>query len=713
MKIKELVNFGIPEDIIKKLEENGYIELFPPQELAIKKGVLDFKNLLLATPTASGKTLIGILAAIKNILKGGKVLYVCPLRAIASEKYDELNDMFKDRIKIALSIGDYDSSDPWLQDYDFIISTYEKADSLLRHKAKWIEKISLVIIDEIHMLDSDRGPTLEFLIARLKKEIPDIQYLALSATVKNYKEIADWLNAEALTINWRPVQLKEGVYRGGIILYSNNEIKKINTVSGISYVDLTLDCLKEGGQALIFNNSRISAIRSAVKLQEYVIKEILKEEKEKLKEVVEMFEENDRNTQILKEIVKNGVAFHHAGLSFKTRKIIEKFFREGLIKVISSTPTLAAGVNVPARRVIIQDVIRYDPIEGKIEKLKVNEYKQLAGRAGRPRYDVYGEAIIIAKGKYDVDILMEEYVKAEVEPINSVISNEKDLRPHILSLIANEIANNFADLKKILCLTFAAKKEGIDKLLVLSRRIINFLLEEGFIYGSLEKFKSNYIGKRINELYIDPLTASIIIKGIKELNKINNDYDEIFYLYLICCSEDMQTLNVLKNEEDLLLEDLNKYLENKFLYPKPDLYDYKTLRAYKTAKLLYDWINEEKEDILADKYNIGVGDLYLIVQNAKWLLYSAKELARLLGYKEISKELNTLLERVKEGVKEELLELVKIPNIGRVKARILYNAGFRNLGKLKEAKEIDILKLPGIGKETYNSIREYLKSLTD
>jgi Superfamily II helicase len=516
-----------------------------------------------------------------------------------------------------------------------------------------------------------------------------------------------------LTINWRPVQLKEGVYRGGIILYSNNEIKKINTVSGISYVDLTLDCLKEGGQALIFNNSRISAIRSAVKLQEYVIKEILKEEKEKLKEVVEMFEENDRNTQILKEIVKNGVAFHHAGLSFKTRKIIEKFFREGLIKVISSTPTLAAGVNVPARRVIIQDVIRYDPIEGKIEKLKVNEYKQLAGRAGRPRYDVYGEAIIIAKGKYDVDILMEEYVKAEVEPINSVISNEKDLRPHILSLIANEIANNFADLKKILCLTFAAKKEGIDKLLVLSRRIINFLLEEGFIYGSLEKFKSNYIGKRINELYIDPLTASIIIKGIKELNKINNDYDEIFYLYLICCSEDMQTLNVLKNEEDLLLEDLNKYLENKFLYPKPDLYDYKTLRAYKTAKLLYDWINEEKEDILADKYNIGVGDLYLIVQNAKWLLYSAKELARLLGYKEISKELNTLLERVKEGVKEELLELVKIPNIGRVKARILYNAGFRNLGKLKEAKEIDILKLPGIGKETYNSIREYLKSLTD
>jgi helicase len=712
LKIKELINFGIPEDIIKKFEDNGYVELFPPQELAIKRGILEFKNLLIATPTASGKTFIGILAAIKNILKGKKVLYVCPLRAIASEKYEELNELLKDKIKIALSIGDYDSADPWLENYDFIISTYEKADSLLRHKAKWIEEISLVIIDEIHMIDSDRGATLEFLIARLRKEIPYAQYLALSATVKNAKEIANWLNAEALTINWRPVPLKEGIYRSGIILYSNNETKKINTISGISYIDLSLDCLKEDGQVLIFNNSRISAIRCAVKLQEYVSKELSREEKEKLNEISKMFEENDRNTQILKEMIKNGVAFHHAGLSFSSRKIVEKFFREGLIKVISSTPTLAAGVNVPARRVIIQDVVRYDPIEVKVEKLSVNEYKQLAGRAGRPRYDLYGEAIIIAKGRYDVDILMEEYIRADVEPVNSVINDEKDLRPHILSLIANDITNNFTDLRKILNLTFAARKQNIDRLLSLSRNVIDFLIKEGFVYGNLERFRASYLGKRINELYIDPLTASIIIKGIKELSVTNNDYDEIFYFYLICSSEDMQKLNVSKNEEDFFAEDLEKYLENKFLYPKPDLYDFETLRAYKTAKLLYEWINEEKEDIIADRFNIGVGDLYLIVQNAKWLLYSAKELAKLLGYKEISKELSILVERVKEGVKEELLELVKIPNIGRVKARILYNAGFRSLEKLKEAKEIDIIKLPGIGKETYNSIKEYLKNLS-
>jgi helicase len=246
----------------------------------------------------------------------------------------------------------------------------------------------------------------------------------------------------------------------------------------------------------------------------------------------------------------------------------------------------------------------------------------------------------------------------------------------------------------------------------LSRNVIDFLIKEGFVYGNLERFRASYLGKRINELYIDPLTASIIIKGIKELSVTNNDYDEIFYFYLICSSEDMQKLNVSKNEEDFFAEDLEKYLENKFLYPKPDLYDFETLRAYKTAKLLYEWINEEKEDIIADRFNIGVGDLYLIVQNAKWLLYSAKELAKLLGYKEISKELSILVERVKEGVKEELLELVKIPNIGRVKARILYNAGFRSLEKLKEAKEIDIIKLPGIGKETYNSIKEYLKNLS-
>lgn len=705
MNISELEKFGIPHEYIKKLKENGYINLYPPQVLAIEKGVLDFRNVLLATPTASGKTFVAILASIKHLLNGGKVLYLCPLRALASEKYEEFKNLIE--FKIALSIGDYDSEDPWLRNYDVIISTYEKADSLLRHKAPWISDVSLVVIDEIHMLDSDRGPTLEFLIARLRKQIKDAQFIALSATAINAKELAEWLSAEAIISNWRPVPLKEGVYRNGVIHYKDGSIKKIPIRSGVAFIDLALDILDEGGQALIFNSTRANSMKNSERLKDFVRRYLTRDELKELKALAEKVEENDWLSSTLKDQIINGVAFHHAGLSYNARRIVEEGFRNSLIKVVSSTTTLGAGINVPARRVIINEISRYSAGLGYAEIMTVNEYKQLAGRAGRPRYDVYGEAIIVAKGKYDVDILLENYIKGEGEPIFSQIKDEKSLRSHILSLIANEIVTNEEELKNILHETFASKQVGILFLERIANKVINYLQRASFIV-----VKNNYIatplGKRVSELYIDPLTAEQIVKGLKNLS-IEYLYDDFYYLLLISSTEDMQRLSVFKSEIDILrdeLEMINKKYPFKF-----DIYDEDSLSIIKTAKMLKSWVDEEREDEIADKYSIGLGDLYNLIQIASWICHAAKEISKLLGQQEAYNKLSKLEERIENGVREELLELVRIPKIGRIRARILYNAGFRDIEKLSKAKEEEIISLPMIGIETYKSIKEFLAKM--
>lgn len=189
-------------------------ELRPSQEKAIKKGSLNRNNILVCTPTASGKTLIAELSMVKSILeKKGKAIYIVPLKALANEKFKDFKKRYGNFLNIALSIGDLDSADNYLVQYDLIVCTAEKLDSLIRHHAPWLSMISTVVIDEVHLLnDHGRGPTLEILITMLRQLLKDVQIIALSATIGNPKELAEWLGANLVEDDWRPVKLYKGVY---------------------------------------------------------------------------------------------------------------------------------------------------------------------------------------------------------------------------------------------------------------------------------------------------------------------------------------------------------------------------------------------------------------------------------------------------------------------------------------------------------------------
>ncbi|MCW3981517.1 MAG: DEAD/DEAH box helicase, partial [Candidatus Bathyarchaeota archaeon] len=447
MKVAEL---PINEIVKRIITESGITELYPPQEEAVRAGALERADLVLASPTASGKTLTAELCALKHVMEfGGKTLYLSPLRALASEKFREFRKYSKIRkpngssVRIGISTGDYDSDDHWLERYDIIICTNEKADSLLRHRVNWIEEISLVVADEVHLLnDSERGPTLEVVLARLMQINPEIQILALSATIRNAEDLADWLNAKSVTTKWRPVPLKEGVALQGEILFKDGEAANAEKVVRNPLLNLILKTVKTGGQALVFastrRNAAATASKAAVELGR-ILTRPTKRSLSLLSEKIAATGERTRISELLANQVKQGVAFHHAGLGGSHRKLLEDAFREGKLKVLAATPTLAFGVNLPARTVIIQDYRRYEVGYGYYP-ISVLEYKQMAGRAGRPKYDKVGNAILVAKTEDERDYLMENYVLAEPERIWSKLAVERILRPHVLSTIAAKYA---------------------------------------------------------------------------------------------------------------------------------------------------------------------------------------------------------------------------------------------------------------------------------
>ena len=223
MKV-ERIKKDIPEKLYKIISEE-ITELRPAQAKAIDAGLFDGKNLLICTPTASGKTLIAELAAVKGILeRKGKAVYVVPLKALANEKFKDFKNKYGKLFKIAVSIGDIDSADPYLIDYDFIFTTSEKLDSLIRHHSPWLKFIQTIIIDEIHLMnDPGRGPTLEILITILRKLLSKSQLIGLSATIGNPEELAEWLGAQLVTDSWRPVKLEEGVYLKGKIEFKSRK----------------------------------------------------------------------------------------------------------------------------------------------------------------------------------------------------------------------------------------------------------------------------------------------------------------------------------------------------------------------------------------------------------------------------------------------------------------------------------------------------------
>ena len=707
MKIEEL---KLSQPAIDFLLSEGFECLYPPQEACIKEGLLDGQSILVSAPTASGKTLIAMLAMISYISRNtGKVVYLSPLRALAAEKFKEFkkleNITFKNKFKVGISTGDFESIDKNLSKNNVLILTNEKMDSIIRHSADWIDDIGLVIADEVHLIgDDDRGPTLEMILTKLKLLEKRPQIVGLSATITNSDDIAQWLGCVLVENKWRPVPLSEGVCDGDRVIMNDGRMFHVERSIRGTAIDLGVQSVMDGGQSLIFAETRTRSKSLATKASDAISRLLKVNEVKTLETVSKKILANNEHTDlinVLADLVKKGVAFHHAGLNQNCRDIIEDEFRKGLIKLLSSTPTLAAGVNLPARRVVISNINRYNAKIGANRPISVLEYKQLCGRAGRPQYDDFGESIIV--GNANTDDLLDYYVNGEPESIVSKVTEDKSLRTHVLSTIATNPGIKKEEILDFFLQTFGgiqSRKPTVKFAIDVSLR---FLKTQNLILNKGDRYAATEFGKKTSMLYIDPLTATYFRDTIENVSKKGKhtlglihliSSTEEFFPKFAMRNKDYETASILiENHQSELLESISEY------------------DCSRSLMALHAWITESSELSISDQFGVESGDLHRMVETADWLMYCLREISKHVERIDLLDELANLRTRIVYGIKEELLDLVKIKGIGRVRARMLYKHGLKTNDDLAKIPVKKLAEIEKIGSTLADNIKAELRKV--
>ena len=479
---------------------------------------------------------------------------------------------------------------------------------------------------------------------------------------------------------------------------------RIETISDNAALNLAIDTIKNGKQAIVFANTKRSAEKAAEDISHKI-----KTQDEKLErlseECLHALSKPTKQCERLSRCIKKGIAFHHAGLTSKQRELIEDNFRNGSIRVICATPTLAYGIDMPAFRVILKDLRRYS--QRGMDYIPVLEYLQMAGRAGRPNFDKKGEAIAIAATEPEKKKLFEKYVKGSPEDIYSKLAVEPVLRTYILSLISSDFVNTKKEIFNFFSKTFWAHQfADTFELQQIIEKMLNLLGDWEFIKSSKkedfasadelenEKNKATLLGKRVAELYIDPLTAHNFIECIKKAAK--KTIIPFSFLQMISHSLELRPLLKVKMKEyDKLQEELVKY-DSFLLEEEPSLYEpeYEDfINSAKTALFFQEWIDEKDEEYLLENYDIRPGEIRVKLDKADWLLYASEELTRISQLQPLLKDFAKLRIRIKHGVKEELIPLLKLEHIGRVRARKLFYNKIKDIADIKEA---DLQKLTQI-----------------
>ncbi|RMF06455.1 ski2-like helicase, partial [Candidatus Woesearchaeota archaeon] len=409
------------------------------------------------------------------------------------------------------------------------------------------------------------------------------------------------------------------------------------------------------------------------------------------------------------------------GLAPKQKELIEEEFRKGTIKIICCTPTLAAGVDLPAFRTVIRDLKRYSGNWG-MSYIPVLEYYQMAGRAGRPGMEDYGEAIIVAGSEAEMEELVDRYVYGHPEPITSKLAVEPVLRTYVLSLVASRLVNSREKLLDFFKRTFWAHQyKDMTRLEVILDKVIDLLEDFEFIRVEGEKqnpggnefisadtltnegagetrITATLLGRKVAELYIDPLTAHDMMLGIRKA--VSKGAGSFGILHLIFSTLEMRPHLRVKTREIEEVEEKLAEFEHEILTGVPSMFDIEYepfLRTVKTALCFNDWMNEKDEEWLLEKYDIRPGELRAKLERAEWLFHSATELAKLMSFRRIVPEIQKVRLRVKHGVKEELLPLLKLKNVGRVRARKLFSRGIKTISDVRRTDIETLSRILGPG----------------
>ncbi|MFX1532335.1 MAG: DEAD/DEAH box helicase [Promethearchaeota archaeon] len=801
--------------ILRVLFENKIFELRDIQKEAIRKGLFFRKSFLICAPSGSGKTLVGELCAVNNVFqKFGKSVYLVPFKALATEKFFHFKKGYgKYGIKVEISIGDFDIDDSKLEKADIIITTYEKMDSIIRnfYDKDWISEFSSIIIDEIHIIgESDRGPRLESLIVRLNEFFHHPQIIGLSATIANPEFFNSWLTSlgnqtTLVKSEDRPVPLH---YKIQITQNKDSTIKHI--------VKTTLN---DKGQVLIFLNKRKTAQQSAQNLKEIVKKFLEESEIKVLKALSKRIASIKGGNSELSKIFSYGVAFHHAGLLPRERRLIEDHYRNRLLRVICCTTTLSAGINTPARVVILRDFKKYSTSGFNIKNFSgyyengdgfsyfkpfsANEVFQILGRAGRPGLDPVGHGIMLVKNVEEKMWVEDHYFKTfkmnsplmpKYNDLGSGLNKINILKEQVLLRVFEEQEITLDKLKSFFektyfwyTITHKMKDQQIpiEQLLMIKEITPVNILKLHADPKKVQTLRSKKPQIKITKCTSATITGYIktsfgvyscqfdIDTGIKCSCGFQNgmsdnfaienefafefcDHITMFLLYLI----NFPDVNIQKYVEDivpksiknqyilnylfekgLILKDANgrircsqfgKLIIRLYLYPTSGvLIRYKLentkissfrdlikeayeilksefrVRDYKMLEPILEWTDEEPIEHILEKYHIMTGDLFSVRDGLERIITFIGIIANNLSsngidihnqLEKVAEMSETLRIRIHYGIREELFDLVlRLDNVARVRARILYNAGYHTASQVKKENYYILNQKTGLG----------------
>lgn len=677
--IKTIINTAYP-----------YIKEFnPAQKAVIESGYLEDKsNYIISIPTASGKTVLGILPALKTILNGGKAIYAAPLLSIQNEKVKE----FKAFEEHGIKVGKHPSNS------DLSVMVFESFDALTRFSWNVLREVDTLIIDEFHMIgEYSRGPTLESAITRAKIINPSLRIIALSATLKNIDEIEQWLDGKTVEHDYRPVPLNKEVLDAEMFNTKNK-----NDV----IVKIVEKAIEDNSQALSFVSTRRFTESLATYVAKKIDKKTTKEQKQKFKQVADKLLEVPKKkgslptTTCLKlaEAAEKGVVFHHAGLFNEQKEIIEDEFRNGNILMITATPSLMYGVNLPSKYVVIRDHTRWT--SNGPASIPVFDYEQMSGRAGRPQYDDVGYSYLVAKTMDEAFDLEARYVNGEIELTNSKLIDNKDaIYKQIIAQIASSLSKNLDDLNDFFGKTlYGFQMKNNPSMSMFAQDSLNwelesaleFLLQNGIIRATPEGLKTTDFGNLIAKSNYAVETAVKIKEYVSTMEKLN----PAEMIYALAETPDLPLISFKgRKSKDPVRDKLSEC----------GLFAVDIGNPEATAVSLIEWIDERNEYEIENAYNVYSASTRRSAYEASRLVKFAKNTLEVLGNYSNLKDMDYLSARLYYGVKEDIIPLVVgVKRLGRKRARLLMKTFCDNLS---EASEKDLQKVEGIGPKLAGKVK--------
>lgn len=714
MKIVELTRYGIPDEIIRLWREGESEELLPLQEMAVRRhNLFDGRNLLIQAPTSSGKTFIGEMAAIQSALRRKKVVYLVPLKALAEEKFDDFRRKYGDYgIEVIISTRDRREFDSQFESGNFSIAVavYEKLAQLLVRRPERLEEVELIVADELELLsDPDRGPQIELLLTRVLRGKRRV--IGLSAVLGHAERLAQWMEADLVLHERRPLELRYGVLFEGRFSYRTyNEYSQAEERLAECHGESVWDVLAanvcafaaRGESCLVFVKAKHEARRGAQLLAQALDLPPAAGATDALRKL-----EPTHSRDCLIETLGSGIAFHNADLSRDERRVVEHAFRSGEVRVIVSTSTLAVGMNLPAHNVFIaSEKWQYDDRFGVPWKTPIlrSEYENMGGRAGRFGSGVpFGRSILVATTPYDRETLWRRYIEGERERVEPRLGRGP-IEDHILRLVAARVCADEDELHAFLDSTLTGRwiwpeSHTVDQIRFHTRAALNRAIDAGVIQaGESGILAATPFGHAAAAKGVAIATARDLAHWVRESE--TRIWSELDLMLAAALTPDGRALQVALTSREYersdypgalkrltLGEDLSADVPLNRLRRCAQIPFFEEVRAIKIALFLLEWIDERPVYEMEERYHTLLGQILAAAEQISWLIDAAAAIATACGAAApFVDRIQQLAERVQFGLRADAVPLarLRLPGLDRPAISALETQGLHTAQALAD-----------------------------